>query len=366
MNKQAGRHIRAVAAAFLAGSILLAFAGCSAQSAPPEGSSTSSAPADGGELNLFIWTEYMPQSVPDTFTEETGIKVNIQTYSSNEDMLAKVKASNEGLYDIVVPTDYMVKMMADAGLLQELDHSKLPNLANIGSDFLIQTFDPGNLYSVPYMGGVAALAVNKKTVTEEITSFRQLFDPKYASSIVALNDFRAVIGMTAKSLGYSLSTTDESELAEIAAEMEKLKANIALLDSDSPKSALLSGEASIGYIWNAEIAIAMSESEDFDVVFPEEGCYVFLDNLCVLKGAKNEENALQFLNFVMRPDISKLVSEEFPYLNPNEKAVELLPDSYKNNPASNVPPEVMAAGEYVQDIGEKVSLYDELWTEFTS
>lgn len=318
-----------------------------------------------GELNIFVWTEYMPESVFSAFEEETGIKVNVQTYSSNEDMLAKVKSSNEGLYDIVVPSDYMVKMMMDQGLLAELDQSKIPSLSNIDKSYLDQSFDPGNKYSVPYMGGVAALVVNKKMVDEDITSFKQIFDPKYKNSLVVLDDFRAVIGMTAKSLGYSLNTTDDAELAEVSDALETLKPNIKLYDSDSPKTAMLNGETAIGYMWNAEIAICTEESDDFQVVFPEEGCYLFLDNLSILKGAKNPENAHAFLDFILRPDISKLVSDEFPYLNPNGEAVKLLPDSYKNNPASNVPPEIFAAGEYVQDIGADVEKYDTIWTKLT-
>ncbi|MFA9381529.1 MAG: PotD/PotF family extracellular solute-binding protein [Acetanaerobacterium sp.] len=318
-----------------------------------------------GELNVFVWTEYMPESVFTAFEEETGIKVNVQTYSSNEDMLAKVKASNEGIYDIVVPSDYMVKMMVDEGLLAELVHDKIPNLSNIDPAFLDQSFDPGNNYSVPYMGGVAALVVNKSMVSEEITSFKQLFDPKYANSLVALDDFRAVIGMTAKSLGYSLNTTDDTELAAVSTALKDLKPNIKLYDSDSPKTSMINGETAIGFMWNAEIAICTEESDDFEVVFPEEGCYLFLDNLSILKGAKNADNAHKFLNFILEAEISKLVSEEFPYLNPNAAAVKLLPESYTNNPASNVPAEVFANGEYVEDIGSDVAKYDAIWTELT-
>ncbi len=318
-----------------------------------------------GELNIFVWTEYMPQTVFDAFTKETGVKVNVQTYSSNEDMLAKVKGSNEGIYDIVVPSDYMVKMMVGEGLLQELDQSKIPNLKNIDPAYLNQSFDPGNQYSVPYMGGVATLVVNKTKVTEPITSYKQLFEPEFANSLVVLDDFRAVIGITAKSLGYSLNTIDDAELAEVGKALETLKPNIKLYDSDSPKTAMLNGETSIGFMWNAEVAICTEESDDFEVVFPEEGCYLFLDNLSILKGAKNSENALKFLNFILRPEISKLVSDEFPYLNPNAEAVKLLPDSYKNNPASNITPEVFAKGEFVEDIGTAVEKYDTLWTQLT-
>jgi spermidine/putrescine-binding protein len=318
-----------------------------------------------GELNLYIWAEYLPDAVVERFTEETGIKVNVSNYSSNEDLLAKVQGSNEGIYDVVVPSDYMVKMMAEEGLLEELDKDALPNLANIEENFLDPSFDPGNTYSVPYMGGVAMIVYNRDVVTEPITGYQQLFDPQYANSIVALDDFRAVIGMTAKSLGYSLNTTDDTELAQVALRLEELRPNIKLFDSDSPKSAMLSGETSIGYMWNAEVAICQEESDSFEAVFPSEGCYLFLDNLSVLKGAQNRENALAFINFIMEPEISKMISEEFPYLNPNREAVALLPDSYRDNPVSNVPAEIIAKGEYVTDLGADVAKYDELWTEFT-
>ncbi len=328
-------------------------------------SAASAGAAQGGELNVYVWTEYMPQTVFDEFEKETGIHVNVSTYSTNEDMLAKVKASNSGIYDIVVPSDYMVKMMIDQGLLRKLDKSKLTNASNIDSAYLDQYFDKGNEYSMPYLGGVVALCINKTKITEPITSYRQIMDPKYKESMVALDDFRAVIGMTAKSLGYSLNTTKEDELAKVKEQLAKLKPNIKVLDSDSPKTSMINGETNIGYMWSAEIALCMQENSDFDIVFPKEGCYEFLDNMCVLKGAKNFDNANAFINFVLKGETGKLVLDEYPYLSPNKAAVALMPDSYKNNKASNVPSDVIKNGEYVKDIGADVSKYDSIWTEFT-
>lgn len=343
-----------------------AVSGSAAQSSEKSGGSGSaSAGKSSKELNLYIWTEYMPQTVFDEFEKETGIHVNVSTYSTNEDMLAKVKASNQGIYDIVVPSDYMVKMMIDQGLLQKLDKGKITNASNLDTTFMDQYFDKGNQYSMPYLGGVAALCINKSKVKEKITSYKQIMDPKYKESIVALNDFRAVIGMTAKSLGYSLNTTKPDELANVKTQLAKLKPNIKNLDSDSPKTSMINGETSIGYMWSAEIALCMKESSDFDVVFPKEGSYVFLDNMCILKGAKNYDNANTFINFVLKGETGKLILDEFPYLSPNKAAVALMPDSYKNNKASNVPSEVIKNGEYVKDIGADVSKYDNMWTEFT-
>jgi spermidine/putrescine transport system permease protein len=344
--------------------LALLFAGCASTSGvSPSGAS----PAGGStELNLFIWTEYMPDSVLQKFSEETGINVNISTYSSNEDLLAKVKASNTGLYDIVVPSDYMVKMMVEQGLLAELDKDKLTNLGSLGSQYLDQSYDPGNAYSVPFMGGVAAYAVNTSMVDEDITTCSQIFDPKYESSIVMLDDFRAVTGMVAKSMGYSFNETDPATLDKISERLMELKPNVKALDSDSPKSLMISGETSIGYMWNAEVALSIAENPDIKIVYPEEGCYLFMDNLCVLKGAKNAENAEKFIDFILRPDVSKMISEEFPYLNPNTKAIELLGEAYVGNPAINIPADVIAKGEYIQDVGDAVEQYNTIWTEFTN
>ena len=148
--------------------------------------STKSASADSGKkLNVFVWTEYVPDSVFKKFEAETGTKVNISTYSSNEDMLAKVKSESPGTYDIVLPSDYMVKSMIAQGMLEKLDQSKLTNISNIGSQYLNPSYDPGNVYSVPYQGGVAAIAVNTSVVKKEITGYADLFDPSLKNPFIA-------------------------------------------------------------------------------------------------------------------------------------------------------------------------------------
>jgi len=317
------------------------------------------------ELNLFIWTEYISDSVISDFEKEFNCKVNMTTYSSNEDLLSKVKGSNEGIYDVVVPSDYMVKMMTDEGLLQKLDQTKLTNLSNMNSTYMNQYYDKGNQYSIPYLGGAVVICVNTKKVTDNITSFSQLLDPKYKDSLVLLDDFRMVIGETARSLGYSMNTTDDTELAATAEKLKLLKPNIKLLDSDSPKTSMLNGETSIGYIWSAEGAICTQESSDFKLIYPSEGTYLFLDNMCILKGAKNPELANEFINFIMRPAEEKKILEAYPYASPNAAAVALMPDTYKNSIGSNIPSDVIANGQYCMDIGTNVDKYDALWTTFT-
>lgn len=320
--------------------------------------------ASNGELNIFTWTEYVPESVIEDFEKEYGIKVNWTTFSSNEDMLAKVKTESAGTYDIVQPSDYMVEQMIAQDMLMELDKDVITNIENIDSAFLDPSYDPGNKYSVPYQGGVAAIAVNTDKVSKEITSYDDLFSEDLKGSIVSLDDYRAVIGMTARSMGYSMNETDTDKLAKIEEKLLKLKDNVKVYDSDSPKNSLISGDCTVGYCWAAEIALAQEENPAIKIVFPKEGPYVFMDNWAVLKTAKNSENAMKFINYMLDSETSQKVSEEFPYLNPNAKAVEELGDEYKSKEAKNPPADVIASGEYVSNLDtDTLAIYDAMWTK---
>jgi spermidine/putrescine-binding protein len=322
---------------------------------------------DNGTLNLFMWTEYIPDSVIQGFEKETGIKVEMQTFSNNEEMLAKVQGSNPGTYDIVCPSDYMVENMISQDMLLELDKSKLTNFSNIDSAYLNPSYDPDNKHSVPYLGGAGVIIYNKNMVEPDadFTDYEELFNPAYKNSIVVLDDFRSIIGTTALSLGYDFNETDESKLAEVKEKMLTLKPNIKSLDSDSPKTLLITEETAIGLIWSGEAAIALEENPNLDVAFPDKGMYLFLDNLCVIKEAKNAENAYKFIDYVLRAEVNKEISSEFPYLNPNKAGVALMDDAYKNNKAISIPSEEIAKGFYVKNIGKTVDLYSEIWAEFT-
>lgn len=320
--------------------------------------------SDSDTLNIFVWTEDVPQSVIDSFTKETGIKVNVSTFSTNEDMLAKVKSESDGTYDIIQPSDYMVEQLIGQKMLEELDKDTLTNLDNIGDAYLNLDYDKGNKYSVPYQGGVAAIAVNTSKIKDTITSYADLFNSSYKNSIVSLDDYRAVIGMAAKSIGYGMNETDANTLNEIKDRLLSIKDNIKLYDSDSPKSALISGDCTLAYCWNGEIALAMQENKDIQIVFPSEGAFKFLDNWCVPKGAKHYDDAMKFINYMLDKDSAKVVMNEYPYLNPNTAAVDEMDDDYKNNEAKNIPSDIFEKGEFVQNLSNDViSKYDEMWTE---
>lgn len=314
-------------------------------------------------LNVFNWSEYLPESVIKEFEAKHKIKVNYITYSSNEEMLARVMAGNE-IYDLAVASDYMVDVMRKQKLLEELDPGSIPNLKNIGDQFKNMSFDPGNKFSVPYMWGCGVIAVNTKKFPGEITSFADLWDSRFRNSLVVLDDEREIMGITLKKLGYSVNETDSAKLEQVRQELLKLRANIKTFDSDSPSSALIKGEAAAGYMWGAEAVLATQENKDIKIFFPKEGMYLWQDNFIIPKGAEHKKNAQLFINFILDPQVSAKITKEYPYANPNIAAHQYIDKSILNNTAVYPTESNLKIAERPKDLEDATRLYDKIWVEF--
>lgn len=317
---------------------------------------------DGTELNVFNWSEYLPNSVIKEFEKKYNIKVNYTTYSSNEEMLAKIMAGGSQ-FDISVASDYMVEAMKKQNLLEELDLKSIPNFKNIGDKFKNMSFDEGNKYTVPYLWGDMVIAVNTKKVKTDVTGYSDLYGSEFKNSLVVLDDERAIIGSALKKLGYSINETDPKKLEEAKKELLKLKGNIKTYDSDSPKTALINGEASAGLVWGAEAVLAQKENKDIKVVLPKEGMYLWQDNLLIPKGAKHKKNAQLFMNFILDPKVSAEITNQYPYANPNTEAYQYTDKESMNNKTIYPDDENMKKGEHLKDLGESLKLYDKIWTE---
>jgi spermidine/putrescine-binding protein len=321
------------------------------------------------ELNLYAWSEYIPQALLDGFTKETGIKVNYDTYSSNEELMAKLQAGASG-YDVIIPSDYTVVILSKQGLLDELDLNQIPNFANVSDQFKNPYYDPGNKYSVPYQWGTVGLVYNKDDVPNPPKKWADLWDPAYKDRVVLLDDEREVIGMVLMTLGYDKNSTDPKQLDEAKAKLMELKPNVKLYDSDSPKTALLAGEVWLGQTWNGEASIAHNENPSIDYVCPEEGCGIWVDNLSIPKNAPHKDAALKFLNYVLKPEASIAITTEFPYSNPNKAALDLMKtqdpaayEAYMNFSATNPSAQDIQNAQPVKDIGDATALWDKIWTE---
>ena len=325
--------------------------------------------ATSTELNIFVWTEYIPVEMIECFELVYGITVNRDEYSSNEEMYAKVSAGGSN-YDLVQPTDYIIPLMIRQGLLQELDMAQLPVMENFDPSYLDSSFDPGNKYSLPYQAGTDALVVNTDVVENVPQSWADLWNEEYAGRMVFLDDSRAVIGLTLLTLGYDVNTTDPDELEEAKNKLAELVPNVKLFDSDSPKTALIAGDVDLGMTWTAEALLAQQENPAIQYIYPTEGAILWQDNWVMLKDAPHADAAYAWLNYTNQGNIFWMMLRDFPYTNPNTAALEYaeanepdLYEAYMSSPITNTPAEEVAKGHRIEDVGEATPLYDSIWVE---
>ncbi|RPH42133.1 MAG: extracellular solute-binding protein [Desulfobulbaceae bacterium] len=314
------------------------------------------------ELFIYIWSEYIPDEVVADFTKETGIKVNISTYDSNEAMYAKIKLVGKG-YDLIVPSSYFVGLMRDQGLLMPLDKKQLPNLKHIGPQFINQSFDPENSYSVPYMWGSTSLAVNTELLgTDTIRNLADLWKPELKGKLLLPNDSREVMGIGLKVLGYPINDTDPVHLEQAFRKLKELIPSVRTFDSDSPKQALLSGEVAAGVVWNGEAYIANAENPAITYLYPKEGFSLWLDSFCLPKGAKNITEAHLFLDYILQPKVAAKISSEMGYSSPNAKVSEFLQEEIRTNPIVYPGEADTARGEFLSNLDDPTSqLYEQYW-----
>lgn len=328
---------------------------------------TACGKSDSGEkLYVYNWTEYIPQSVYDAFEEETGIQVIESTFSSNEEMLAKLTAGGTDQYDLVVASNYVVKAMEEQQLIQPINKENLENLKNISPIYLGMDYDPDNTFAIPFMGGITVIAVNTRKCQElgvEIKKFEDLLNPALKNNIVVVDDVREIVGIALKAQGEDSNSTDETTIKNTLPWLMELQPNIKAYDSDSPKTLLASNEVAIGVVYNIDAGMAISENPDIDVVFTEEPCEMSMDNFVLTAGAKNVENAGKFIDFVHRPDIYKMILDEFPGVCINDASYETLDSDYLDNPGSNVESSEIERANLISEVGEAVTWYDEVFTK---
>jgi len=316
------------------------------------------------ELNLFGWSEYVPQAVIDGFTEETGIKVNFETYASNEELISKLVAGG-GNYDLIQPSDYAAEAMIRQNLLAPLDLKRLHNLKNIDPEFLHRPHDPDGRFTVPYMSGTVGIVVNTGKVKTPIKGYRDVFQPAFKDRIVVLNDNREIVSWALDTLGLPINTITPENLAKVRPVIAEWVKLVKVFDSDSPKTALLNGDVDLGVVWSGEAAILWHQDKRFQYVIPAEGAHQFLDLLAIPATAKNKDAAHDFIDYILRPEVSKLISDAFPYTNPNREAHRLLSTEALDNPAS-YPHGDGGKLESFRDIGKAAADIDRLMTDLKS
>ncbi len=317
-----------------------------------------------GNLVLYHWFEYMPQALLDKFTAETGITVTMDTYDSNESMLASLKAGGLGTYDLSVPGDYMVAIMAGEGLLDTIAEGELSNKGNIATEWADPSFDPGRAHSIPYQWGSTAFAVDTGVYGGDINTTDILFNPpaELSGKINLLDSQGEVLAMAALHMGIPQCSTDRDQLKALNEMLVGAKAHWASFNSDTAKEVLVSGDAAVGMIYDGFAAKARAEKDTLQYAFPTQGYVVWMDNVVLLKDAPNRENALKFMDFLLVPENIAAVSNYARYASGLSGTAEFLDPELASLPEAN-PPAAAGAGAFIEVCDEATqAVYDQIWT----
>jgi spermidine/putrescine transport system substrate-binding protein len=338
--------------------------GCGSSTKSASTSSNSSGVGGSKELNVICWSEYLPDDVIKGFEEKYGVTVNLTTFTDPDEMLAKMKSGAKGTYDMIIGPAQDIQTLKSQDLIQKIDTSKIENYKNLDEQYLKESNDPKNEYSIPYLGTSILIAVNTDKIKDDIKSYKDLLNPKYKDTMVVVEDARPIVGVALMANGYKINDTSDDGLKKAEDYLTQLKPNIHAFNGDSPKTLLLNGECSLGLVYGGECALANEQNPAIKVIYPQEGTYFTFDMMMKTNEAKNSENADLLMNYILDPKVSAIISKNFPYVNPNKAARDVLGDEFKNNIIENIPEAEMKKSQGLVDIGDNVSKIVDIWTKF--
>jgi spermidine/putrescine-binding protein len=314
------------------------------------------------KVNIYIWTNYLPDDVLAEFERRTGIDATVDTYDSNEALQAKLQSGVTD-YDVVVPSDYMLRILTSEKLLLPLDRQRLQGFANLDPRFLNQEFDPENRHSVPYLWGTTGIGFDR-TKVGAIDSWNALFDERHAGRILMLDDPREAFGVVLKLMGRSINEKDPAVLRQVAERLEAQKRLVKTYNSSDFANLLAAGDVDISHGWNGELAeVVAKDPKRFAYVVPKEGSTLWIDSVAIPAKATHVDEAYEFLNFVMEPEIAARIVNGVHYAGANQAALDRIEAAIRNDPSIYPPKEVLDRCELLQDLGPTTQLLDDLWTE---
>ncbi|WP_243025498.1 ABC transporter substrate-binding protein [Clostridium sp. AM33-3] len=362
-------------AGLTAASALLSGCGASGNTGASGTDSAASGSADGGELYVYNWGEYIDENVISQFEDETGITVVYDLFETNEEMYPVIEAGAVN-YDVVCPSDYMIQKMRENDLLAELNFDNIPNIDQIDPAYMemSQAFDPENKYSVPYCWGTVGILYNTRLLDElgvpAPTKWADLWDERLSGEILMQDSVRDAFMVALKKDGYSMNSESKDELEQAKQELIDQKPLVQAYVIDQVRDKMIGGEAAVGVIYSGEMLYIQDEvanlglDYNLEYVIPEEGTNLWLDSWVIPKNAKNKENAEKWIDFMCRPEIAKANFEYITYPTPNKGAFELLDEDMQNNKAVFPDIDSLKDSEVYQYLGDETdAIYNELWKE---
>lgn len=320
-------------------------------------------------LYIFNWSDYIDPDLISEFEKQYDCRIRYSTFDSNENMLTKIKSSRES-FDIVFPSGDHVSIMRQAGLLEELDKNKLPNLVNIDKDLIAKakSFDPENAYSIPYFWGLTGLIYNRKYVPQEVVAQNSwhiigsdFFKGK--NKITMLDDAREVVGAALIVSGYDLNDTSEAAMEAAINVLRKWDKNITQFDSDSFKNEVPDGTTWLAQAYNGDAMQQIADNADLGFILPKEGASLWMDNMVILKSSKNKDLAHKFIDFMCDPDNALRNAEYTQYPTPNDKAFEKLNPEIKENKLIYPEHSYLDKCYMINPIGNEIKKIDALYEQ---
>jgi spermidine/putrescine transport system substrate-binding protein len=326
-------------------------------------SSVSSANAEG-VLNIYNWGDYTNPELKKKFEDKYNIKVTITDYDSNDTALAKIRAGGHG-FDMVVPSASFVPIWIEDGMLLESRPDQMSNFKNVDPKWVDVPFDPGRHYTVPWQWGTTGIEVNTKYYKGDINTSEIFLNPpdELKGKINVVPEMTDVVNLAIKNVGGKLCTTDKDILKKVRDKLIAAKPHWASMDYADPEK-YVKEDIAAGVNWNGFAFRAHLRKPEIMYGYPKEGFPIWMDNLAILKDAKNVENAKLFQNFMMEPENAALNSAYTRYANGVKGSGAFLPDDMKNRPEIEMPDDIFKLGEFqVRCSPEATQLYTAIWTE---
>ncbi len=321
------------------------------------------------KIVISNWDGYMPKDLLENFTKETGIAAEMTVHATNEEIMGKVVASGGKGYDVLFVSGQFAEALHKLGLAAELDHGKIPNLANLYPEAMQLSHDPGLRFSVPYAWGTTGLCYRSDVVDPAPTSWNDLLEPADAlkGKTTMLKTDRWLMMPALLALGYSVNTVDEGEIAKAKALLVGTKKTLLAYDDTTFYQKLVSGEASMVEAWDGWCNYGITENAAIKYVVPGEGSDMWVDTMVVAAASENREAAEAFINYVLRPEIHRWVAENILYKVPNKVAMEALdPKLIEQYPNIGMTPAELMKYEQLRDLGEGQKLWSRTVNEITT
>ncbi len=312
------------------------------------------------DIVVSNWDGYSPPDIMDTFKESTGISGEMSFHATNEDIMGKVVASKGKGYDVLFVSSPFAEALHNLGLLSYIDHSKIPNIKNLDNWSMNLDYDPGNKFQIPYAWGTTGICYRSDLVSEEPTSWNDLFNPRsdMVGKVTMLSTDRWLLAAGQLLAGYSVNDTNPDHMSNVKDILRSAKGNLLAYDDTTFYSKLVSGEAVMAHAWDGWCNYAIWENPDVKFIIPEEGSDLWVDTMVILKSSENKDEAHAFINYILDENIGAWTIENILYKTPNKAAMDkTIPGLVDAFPNMGMTPQYMMSFETLKDVGDAAKLY---------